>query len=92
MLLAPPRMRLLRSGRDPKYQRIIRKLQRAPKRNKKMDKILTDAEDIGCFFCGAVGHKKKHCQNYHAWRVKKDMFLNLICSEVNLTFVSKYIW
>ena len=20
----------------------------------------------GCFFCGAVGHKKKQCTNYHA--------------------------
>ncbi|KAA8544866.1 hypothetical protein F0562_019739 [Nyssa sinensis] len=25
----------------------------------------------GCFFCGAVGHKKKQCTNYHAWRAKK---------------------
>ena len=39
----------------------------------------------GCFFCGAVGHKKKQCTNYHAWRAKKGTLLNLVCSEVNLT-------
>ncbi|XP_022862502.1 uncharacterized protein LOC111382696 [Olea europaea var. sylvestris] len=27
----------------------------------------------GCFFCGAAGHKKKNCTNYHAWRVKKGL-------------------
>ena len=32
----------------------------------------------GCFFCGAVGHKKKQCTNYHAWRAKKGTLLNLV--------------
>ena len=41
----------------------------------------------GCFFCGAIGHKKKQCTNYHAWRAKKDMLLNLVSFEVNLTLV-----
>ena len=46
----------------------------------------------GCFFCGAVGHKKKQCTNYHAWRAKKGTLLNLVCSEVNLTSVPKHTW
>ena len=46
----------------------------------------------GCFFCGVVGHKKKRCTNYHAWRAKKDTLLNLVCSEVNLTSVPKHAW
>ena len=46
----------------------------------------------GCFFCGAMGHKKKQCTNYHAWRAKKCTLLNLVCSEVNLTSVPKHTW
>ena len=46
----------------------------------------------GCFFCGVVGHKKKQCTNYHAWRAKKGTLLNLVCSEVNLTSVPKHAW
>ena len=46
----------------------------------------------GCFFCGVVGHKKKQCTNYHAWRAKKGTLLNLVCSEVNLTSVPKHTW
>ena len=46
----------------------------------------------GCFFCGAVGHKKKQCTNYHAWRAKKGTLLNIVCSEVNLTSVPKHTW
>ena len=46
----------------------------------------------GCFFCGAAGHKKKQCTNYHAWRAKKGTLLNLVCSEVNLTSISKHTW
>ena len=44
------------------------------------------------FFCGTAGHKKKHCTNYHAWRAKKGMLLNLICSEINLTLVPRHTW
>ncbi|KAF7821196.1 Retrovirus-related Pol polyprotein from transposon TNT 1-94 [Senna tora] len=32
----------------------------------------------GCFFCGAEGHKKKHCTNYHAWRAKKGPFAKFL--------------
>ena len=46
----------------------------------------------GCFFCGAMGHKKKQCTNYHTWRAKKCTLLNLVCSEVNLTSVPKHTW
>ena len=46
----------------------------------------------GCFFCGAVGHKKKQCTNYHAWCAKKGTLLNLVCSKVNLTSVPKHTW
>ena len=43
-----------------------------------------------CFFCGAAGHKKKQCANYHAWHEKKGTLLNLVFSEVNLTSVPKH--
>ena len=43
-----------------------------------------------CFFCGAEGHKKKQCTNYHAWRAKKGMLLSLVCYEVNLTSVPRH--
>ena len=46
----------------------------------------------GCFFCGGVGHKKKQCTNYHAWRAKKGTLLNLVYFEVNLTSVPKHTW
>ena len=46
----------------------------------------------GCFFCAAVGHKKKQCTNCHAWCAKKGTLLNLICSKVNLTSVPKHTW
>ena len=46
----------------------------------------------GCFFCGAVGHKKKQYINYHAWSGNKGTLLNLVCSEANLTSVPKYTW
>ena len=46
----------------------------------------------GCFFCGATGHKKKQCTNYHAWCTKKCTLLNLVFYEVNLTSVPKHTW
>ena len=46
----------------------------------------------GCFFCGAEGHKKKQCTDYHAWCAKKGTLLNLVCFEVNLTSVPKHTW
>ncbi|XP_078154373.1 uncharacterized protein LOC144549493 [Carex rostrata] len=42
--------------------------------NKKQDKGKKVAtSENACYFCGAVGHKKIHCQNYHAWRAKKGL-------------------
>ncbi|KAJ4724491.1 hypothetical protein OWV82_003478 [Melia azedarach] len=40
----------------------------------------------------AEGHKKKQCTNYHAWRAKRSMLLNLVCSEVNLSSVPRHTW
>jgi transposase InsO family protein len=51
-----------------------------------------DSVGSSCFFCGAEGHKKKQCTNYHAWRAKKGMLLALVCSEVNLTSVPRHTW
>ena len=59
---------------------------------KKHQKQPDNPEETGCFFCRAEGHVKKHCANYHAWRAKKGMLLNLVCSEVNLASVPKDTW
>ena len=39
-----------------------------------------------------MGHKKKQCTNYHAWRAKKGTLLNLVFSEVIWTSVPKHTW
>ena len=59
---------------------------------KKQQKKPNQPKDISCFFCGAEGHKKKHCTNYHTKRAKKGMLLNLVCSEFNLTSVPRHTW
>ena len=59
---------------------------------KKQQKKTTDSDGKGCFFCGAEGHQKKHCTNYHAWRAKKGMLLGLVYSEVNLISVPRHTW
>ncbi|XP_078153481.1 uncharacterized protein LOC144548641 [Carex rostrata] len=42
--------------------------------NKKQDKGKKVAtSENACYLCGAVGHKKIHCHNYHTWRVKKGL-------------------
>ena len=41
---------------------------------KKQDKEMT------CFFCKKVGHMKKACTKYAAWREKKGTLLNFVCS------------
>ena len=41
----------------------------------------------GCFFYGKPGHVKKECKKYHVWRVKKGIFLTLVCSETNLASI-----
>ena len=46
----------------------------------------------GCFFCHNLGHKKKECTKYHAWRAKKGTLLTLVCSEVNLVSVPRHTW
>ena len=51
-----------------------------------------EQSDDKCFFCGAIGHKKKQSTNYHVWCAKKCMFLNLVCSKVNLTSVPRHMW
>ena len=73
----PPRTK----GR-PMKGKMIRKLQIQHHKKKKQKEQFDEY-----FFCGAAGHKKKQCTNYHAWCVKKGMLLNLICFEVNLTSV-----
>ncbi|KAK6139397.1 hypothetical protein DH2020_026861 [Rehmannia glutinosa] len=35
----------------------------------------------GLFFPWSEGHVKSDCTNYHAWRLKKGMLLNLVCSR-----------
>ena len=50
-----------------------------------------EQSDDKYFFCGVIEHKKKQCTNFHAWRVKKSMLLNLICYEANLTSVPRHI-
>jgi len=50
------------------------------------------AKEKNCFFYKAPGHTKKFCTNYHAWLAKKGMSLALVCSEVNLSSVSRYTW
>ena len=32
----------------------------------KLQKKRKEKSDDKCFFCGAVGHKKKQCTNFHA--------------------------
>ncbi|KAL5571599.1 hypothetical protein UlMin_021196 [Ulmus minor] len=48
--------------------------------------------EVTCFFCNKPGHTKKECTKYAAWRVKKGIFLTLVCSEVNLASVSRNTW
>ncbi|RVW75445.1 Retrovirus-related Pol polyprotein from transposon TNT 1-94 [Vitis vinifera] len=48
--------------------------------------------EVTCFFCNKPEHTKKECTKYAAWRVKKGMFLTLVCSEVNLASVSRNTW
>ena len=57
-----------------------------------LQKKQKERSDDKCFFYGAARHKKKKCTNYHAWRAKKGMFLNLVYSKVNLTLVPRHMW
>ena len=49
-------------------------------------------DENNCFFYKKYGHVKKECPKYHAWRVKKGMFLTLVCSENNLASVPRNTW
>ncbi|KAL5545756.1 hypothetical protein UlMin_005443 [Ulmus minor] len=42
--------------------------------------------EVTCFFCNKPGHTKKECTKYAAWRVKKGIFLTLVCSEGCLSY------
>ncbi|RVW43228.1 hypothetical protein CK203_089700 [Vitis vinifera] len=53
---------------------------------KKQDKEIT------YFFCKKVGHMKKTCTKYAAWREKKGTLLNFVCSEINLGIVPTNTW
>ena len=70
-----------------KHERINQRgaLQKDQKR-KNHDKTLT------CFHYRKLGHFKKDCTKYHAWREKKGNFITLACTEVNIASVSTYTW
>ena len=70
----------------PKHHRNFTTFQR------KQQKRSNESKGNGCFFGRAVEHVKKHYTNYHAWRAKKGMLLNLVCSEVNLALVPRHTW
>ncbi|KAK9734067.1 hypothetical protein RND81_04G112500 [Saponaria officinalis] len=59
------------------------------------DEQKENEEIISCYFCGKPRHIKKNCTRYHGWlakQTKKDTFLNLVCSEVNLASVPRNTW
>lgn len=60
--------------------------------SKKQQKKPIELKGKCCFFRGVEGHQKKHHTNYYALRVKKSVLLALICFEVNLTLISRYMW
>ena len=39
-----------------------------------------------------MGHIKKECPKFVAWRIKKGTFLTLVYSKVNLTSVPIHTW
>ena len=47
---------------------------------------------ITCLFCKKVGHMKKACTKYAAWREKKGTLLNFVCSKINLAIVPINTW
>ena len=49
-------------------------------------------DENNCFFCKKSRHVKKECTKNHAWRAKKGMFLNFICSENNLASIPRNTW
>jgi hypothetical protein len=54
------------------------------------NKDAKESKKDNIFFNKAACHIKKLCSNYYAWRAKKGMSLSLVCSEINLNYVSTY--
>jgi len=70
-----------------------RKISEDPKKEAaKGPKQKKQSQESKCFFCNKIGHVKKQCVKYHAWRANKGMFLTLVCSEVNLALVPSNTW
>ena len=55
-------------------------------KSQKQDKALS------CFHCHKLGHFKKNCTKYHAWREKKGNFITLVCTKFNLVSVPTDTW
>ena len=83
---------LASTSKDKKFKKRKGKQVAAQPAQKKQHKESTGNAENACFFCKAVGHVKKQCTNYHAWRAKKGMLLSFVCSEVNLTSVPAHTW
>ena len=49
-------------------------------------------KEFGCSFYQKLGHIKRECSKYHAWRTKKGTLLTLVCFEANLTSVPRHTW
>jgi hypothetical protein len=62
------------------------------KRQKKDNTSEKSEDKVICYFCKKPGHIKRHCANHQAWLAKKGMCYGLVCSEVNLSTVSRYSW
>ena len=60
--------------RDNKRNQIVVSGTSKQKVQKKQDKEIT------CFFCKKVGHMKKTCTKYAAWREKKGTLFNFVYS------------
>ena len=53
----------------------------------------SEKSEVICHFCKKPGHIKRHCTNHIAWVKKKNgMCFGLVCSEVNLSTISRYSW
>ena len=58
----------------------------------KQKKGKTQEKEFTSYFHKKVGHFKKECSKFVAWRIKKGTLLTLVCSEVNLTYVPSHTW
>jgi GAG-pre-integrase domain len=62
------------------------------KKQKKDNTYEKSRDKVIYHFCKKARHIKRHYTNYNAWLAKKGMCFGLVCSEVNLSIVSKYSW